>query len=131
MAAAVSLTPRSAENVGHAIFNILENAIVAASSRVSVDASLAGDELVVAVVDDGPGMPVLLLERAMEPFVTTKPEGTGMGLAIASAAAREEGGRVSLVNQESRGLRVEFVVPLRRGPADGARGRPDPGAAMT
>ena len=108
---AETFAPRDARNVGRAVFNVLENAIVAATKRVGIEASLDGEQLVVAVRDDGPGVPENLLKHAMDPFVTTKPDGTGMGLAIAQAAVREEGGTLRLVNEPQGGLRVDFLIP--------------------
>lgn len=55
--------------------------------------------------------PICVLRQAVEPFVTTKPDGTGMGLAIAHAAVREEGGVLRLVNRPRGGLRVDFLIP--------------------
>jgi signal transduction histidine kinase len=111
------LAPHDPKNVSHGLFNVLENAIVAARAGVRVDAEARGRELVVSVLDDGPGMDPQLLLRALEPFVTTKADGMGMGLAIARAAAAEEGGALRLANRDEGGLRVDFVFPLEGGAA--------------
>jgi signal transduction histidine kinase len=111
LTAAESMAPRDAENVAHALFNVLENAIVAARREVRVAAAKRGAELVVSIVDDGPGMPPAAAARALEPFVTTKPDGTGMGLPIARAAVCEEGGALRIANSPDGGLAVECVFP--------------------
>lgn len=67
--------------------------------------------LVLSVADDGPGLPDHVLERATEPFFTTKPDGTGMGLAIARAAFEEEGAALLIGNDAKGGCLVEIVVP--------------------
>lgn len=72
----------------------------------------AGPFFVIAVVDDGPGMPPEVLERALEPFFTTKPQGTGLGLAGVYGAFREAGGTVRIHSQVGRGTRVELLLPL-------------------
>lgn len=105
--------PRDAENVAHALFNVLENAIVAARREVRVAASARGPDLLVTIADDGPGMPPEVVARALEPFVTTKADGTGMGLPIARAAVGEEGGSLRITNVPDGGLSVDFVFPAQ------------------
>ena len=114
LAAADAFAPRDPEIVAQALFNVIENAIVAARRGVRVDAATRDGGLVLSVVDDGPGMQRDVLARATEPFVTTKPDGTGMGLAIARAAVGEEGGALRLANGQSGGLRVEMIFPAQR-----------------
>ncbi|MGO8993423.1 MAG: ATP-binding protein [Polyangiaceae bacterium] len=109
---AESSAPRDATNVAQAFFNVIENAIVAARHEVCIDATARGADLVVSIVDDGPGMTAAVAARAVEPFVTTKPDGTGMGLPIARAAVGEEGGVLRIGNLAEGGLSVAFVFPL-------------------
>ena len=52
-----------------------------------------------AVEDNGPGFPTNILRRAFEPYVTTKPSGTGLGLAMVKKIVDEHGARVELVNR--------------------------------
>ncbi len=111
LAAAEAQAPRDAENVAQALFNVLENAIVAARAEVRVDAAARGADLVVSIVDDGPGLAASIASRAMEPFVTTTADGTGMGLPIARAAVDEEGGSLRIANGPRGGLVVDFVFP--------------------
>jgi signal transduction histidine kinase len=77
--------------------NITLNAIEAAGQGgcVRLDA-FARDGLVsIEVVDSGPGPPAELGERIFEPFVTSKREGIGLGLALAHQVAVDHGGRMS------------------------------------
>jgi signal transduction histidine kinase len=71
----------------------------------------AGPFVVVSVEDDGPGMPPEVLERALEPFFTTKPQGTGLGLAGVYGAFREAGGTVRIHSTVGHGTRVELLLP--------------------
>jgi signal transduction histidine kinase len=114
LAVAEAFSPRDPENVAQALFNVIENAIVAARYGVRVAATTRDGGVVLAVIDDGPGMQREVLARATEPFVTTKPDGTGMGLAIARAAVCEEGGTLRLANDVGGGLRVELMFPGHR-----------------
>jgi len=52
-----------------------------------------------AVEDDGPGFPANILRRAFEPYVTTKPSGTGLGLAMVKKIVDEHEARIELVNR--------------------------------
>jgi signal transduction histidine kinase len=113
LSAADAFAPRDPENVAQALFNVIENAIVAARRDVRVDAATRDGGLVLSVVDDGPGMQRDVLARATEPFVTTKPDGTGMGLAIARAVIGEEGGALRMANGQGGGLCVEMIFPAR------------------
>jgi signal transduction histidine kinase len=93
--------------------NLLDNAIDAAppSGHVMVTATRDGSSVVVAVVDDGRGIPDDIKDRIFEPFFTTKPvgEGTGLGLDIAQAVVARHGGTIEV---ESRPGRTEFRVRL-------------------
>jgi signal transduction histidine kinase len=97
--------------------NLIENAIdaVGQDGTVSVTAARDGDELVVRVIDDGPGIPREILGRIFEPFFTTKPvgKGTGLGLDVARRLVREHDGTIAV---DSRPGRTEFrvVIPLVR-----------------
>jgi nitrogen fixation/metabolism regulation signal transduction histidine kinase len=56
-----------------------------------------------AVEDNGPGFPANILRRAFEPYVTTKPSGTGLGLAMVKKIVDEHGARIEVVNRSGGG----------------------------
>ncbi len=64
------------------------------------------------VADCGPGFPAHILQRAFEPYVTTKARGTGLGLAVVKKIADEHGARIDLANriegEEMRGAQVSL-----------------------
>ncbi len=99
-----------------AVGNLVDNALrYAGDARVTL--SREGAEAVIAVEDDGPGIPAERLADVQEPFVrgeASRSDGTGgagLGLAIARAVARAHGGRLVLANRAGGGLRAELRVP--------------------
>jgi nitrogen fixation/metabolism regulation signal transduction histidine kinase len=64
------------------------------------------------VRDNGPGFPPHILNRAFEPYVTTKSRGTGLGLAVVKKIADEHSARIDLKNRESEGQVVGAQVSL-------------------
>ncbi len=81
-----------------ALRNLVANAIQAQPSggRVVVEVREVGAEAVLRVNDAGPGLAPHLRDRAGEPFLTTRDEGTGLGLALVHAIAAVHGGRFDI-----------------------------------
>ena len=83
-----------------------------------------GDYVRVTVSDSGQGMAPDVAARAIEPFFSTKPigSGTGLGLAQVYGIARQSGGTLRLESEEGRGTSVHILLPATAPPAPGARG---------
>lgn len=101
------------------ILNLVMNGLDAmrdATDRVLlVGTAVEGDGAVcVTVTDHGVGIPEGEVGRIFEPFYTTKPQGLGMGLAIARSLIEGHGGRLWAENGKDGGARFTFVLP----PAD-------------
>ena len=63
------------------------------------------------VLDNGPGFDARLIARAFEPYVTSKPRGTGLGLPVVKKIIEEHGGRIELHNRkEGSGARVLILL---------------------
>ena len=71
------------------------------------------------VSDSGPGFSPQVLQRACEPYVTTKPHGTGLGLAIVRKIVDEHGGRMDIANRREGGARVSILLTRLAAPAHG------------
>jgi signal transduction histidine kinase len=95
-----------------AVFNLALNAIEAAGPGGSVTLELLNDNYshVIEVTDSGPGPPPELGETLFEPFVTDKPEGVGLGLALARHVALAHHGSVSWA-REAAFTRFRLILP--------------------
>ncbi len=81
--------------------------------ELSIEASVEGDEVDVRVTDDGPGMDQETLDRAFDPFYTTKSEskGTGLGLSISHGIIEDHGGELRCRNHPEGGAEFAFNLP--------------------
>ncbi len=95
------------------VVNLVRNALHATSpgQKVRVTAERRGDDVVLAVEDEGPGVPPTVRERLFEPFTTTKgDQGYGLGLYMARLIVVSHRGRIELV-ERPRGARFEVMLP--------------------
>jgi signal transduction histidine kinase len=67
--------------------------------------------VIVEVVDSGPGIPEAYIDRIFEPFFTTREDGTGYGLYFASEIIKEQGGRLSVRNNQAGGATFTIWLP--------------------
>jgi signal transduction histidine kinase/ActR/RegA family two-component response regulator len=78
------------------------------------DLAFDGPVAVIAVADDGPGIPEQVLSRVFEPFFTTKAagSGSGLGLSMVHGFAHQSGGTIRAANRTSGGARFEILLPV-------------------
>jgi signal transduction histidine kinase len=124
----VRADPHSLE---HIFLNLILNAIDATSREGHIEIDVrAGDPVVVAVTDDGPGVPAHLRDRIFEPFFTTKgPEGTGLGLAVVKEVTQRLGGSVTVRDARPSGTVFEVRLPAATVEPGGASEGPSHGQA--
>ena len=79
------------------IATLLDNALVHGAGTVTIRTSRTPKSVVIEVRDEGQGVPAELVPRIFERNVSGRPQGTGLGLALARAVAEGDGGRVVLV----------------------------------
>lgn len=92
---------------------LIENSRQAGATRVTISAAVLDGSLVLAVSDDGPGVPEADRERLFEPFFTSRRAegGTGLGLSIARSLLAASDGALTLATSPA-GARFEMVLPL-------------------
>jgi signal transduction histidine kinase len=88
-----------------------------AERRLYLSARRAGPgEIHLSVRDHGTGIPPAMVERMFDPFVTSKPQGLGLGLSISRTIVSAHGGRLWAENNEERGATVHCLLPTVRRP---------------
>lgn len=115
--------------LGQALTNLIKNATEAVAAAAEqpdqpagykgrIEASVAVDDgkLLIAVTDNGIGLPKKDRSRLVEPYVTTRAKGTGIGLAVVLKVTEQHGGQLKLEDApardgESRGATVKMVLP--------------------
>ena len=96
--------------------NLIRNALEALDDRkeVKVEVEWKPEEVTLSVLDRGNGIPLEALSRVGTPFFTTKPRGTGLGLATAARIAQEHRGRLEIGNREGGGAKIRLILPRNR-----------------
>jgi len=106
-----------ARELRKAFLNLILNALEALEhrGRLSVSTAWAADTgvVTVAIDDTGPGMSDETLARAFDLFFTTKPEGTGLGMAVARSVVDLHGGELGVQSAPGAGTRVRVRLPAR------------------
>jgi nitrogen fixation/metabolism regulation signal transduction histidine kinase len=104
-----------ASQLRQVVHNLMQNAQDALADspepRIVVRTETAGPSVRFSVTDNGAGFPENLMKRAFEPYVTTKPKGTGLGLVIVKKIVEEHGGEVAVANVAPAGARVTINLP--------------------
>ena len=95
------------------LVNLVQNALAASARGGEVVVSVAeeGGDVVFEVRDRGAGLDPDVAGRAFHPGVTSRTDGSGLGLPIALAIARQHGGELSLVDREGGGAIARLVLP--------------------
>ncbi|MGC4038517.1 MAG: ATP-binding protein [Chitinophagaceae bacterium] len=115
------------QDIGRVLLNLITNAFYAAALRSKERASGAvrssdptiwvstkkvGDKILIAVKDNGNGIPQKIIDKIFQPFFTTKPagQGTGLGLSLSYDIVKAHNGEIKVETKESEG--TEFIIQL-------------------
>lgn len=97
------------------IVNLLTNALDAVhgqrDGRIRLAARRESGDVFIEVTDNGPGMPNSRMETIFEPFVSSKEDGMGLGLALSHSLIESHGGRMQARNLEPHGAAFCFTLP--------------------
>jgi two-component system, sporulation sensor kinase E len=101
------------DQMKQAFYNVIKNSLEAMKRggilRIRTDRD--DTHVLVSFVDTGSGMSAGNLSRVFEPYFTTKPSGTGLGLLIVRRIVREHGGELSIESSEGKGLTLTIRLP--------------------
>jgi CheY-like chemotaxis protein len=112
----IEADPRLLQQVFVNLITNAEQAITSARDSGTIRVSVSQNEgkIVFEFADDGPGIPAPSLSKIFDPFFTTKRPGggTGLGLTIAIAIAKEHGGTIEADSASGEGARFQVVLPV-------------------
>ena len=95
--------------------NLMLNAIEAMQvdgGELTVKSELADSQLLLSVSDTGVGLPTDKVDHIFSAFFTTKPQGSGMGLAISRSIVESHGGHLWATANRARGATFHFTLPI-------------------
>ncbi|MGA9511765.1 MAG: ATP-binding protein [Candidatus Sulfotelmatobacter sp.] len=96
--------------------NLMLNAIEAmkdAAGELTVKSERQDGQLQFSVSDTGVGLPTEMMDQIFSAFFTTKPQGSGMGLAISRTIVESHGGRLWAIANDERGATFHFTIPIQ------------------
>jgi two-component system, cell cycle sensor histidine kinase and response regulator CckA len=103
--------------VEQVVVNLVVNArdAMPAGGKLTVETSVQGERVMIAVTDTGVGMSEQVKARIFEPFFTTKQPGygTGLGLSTAHGIVKQAGGELSVYSETGRGTTFKVYLPYR------------------
>jgi len=96
-----------------AFYNVIKNSLEAMKRHgtLRIRTDLDDTHVIVTFIDTGGGMSTENLSRVFEPYFTTKPSGTGLGLLIVRRIVREHGGELSIETTQGKGLTLRIRLP--------------------
>lgn len=100
------------------IWNLVNNAVDASKAGDAISLELDGTDplrLLLAVQDEGAGIPPEHVEKIFDPFFSTKEMGTGLGLAIVQRNIEQHGGKIRVFSTLGKGTRFEVSLPRHTG----------------
>ncbi|MGI9471202.1 MAG: two-component system sensor histidine kinase NtrB [Rubripirellula sp.] len=115
-----------ADQIGRVLVNLIRNGYQAMgdSGKIQIQTSIDHDNVVIEVIDDGPGIDPENLHRVFEPLFTTKPKGIGLGLAVSRRYAEQNSGTLTVHNDGDCGACFQLTIPRSHTVSQDSLGRP-------
>ena len=123
LAMALPAVQADSVQIQQVVLNLCRNAMEAMQScavgrrHLTVRTRAAGKAVEVRVIDTGPGLPQEVIDDLFEPFVTTKPDGMGIGLSICRSIVVAHGGTLSADSRDGSGTTFIFTLPAADPPS--------------
>ncbi|MDA0746307.1 MAG: ATP-binding protein [bacterium] len=102
------------EQMHRVLINLIENGLEATqeSGPIRVVTRQEGGTILLRVEDGGPGVPEADRERIFQPYISSKPSGMGLGLAMVRSIVENHGGRIVVTSSPEGGARFEITLPV-------------------
>jgi len=112
-----SLSPLYADKVQikQVVVNLIQNAIQSSDSadlQINIDLKSDDDNVILEIIDNGPGIASEHLEKIFEPYFTTRRKGTGLGLPIVRRIIENHGGIILINSIIDQGTTVTITLPI-------------------
>ncbi len=100
--------------IKQALLNLIKNAVAAmpGGGLLRIESLRVGDDVQVRISDSGEGIPEEIMDKIFEPYFTTKPFGTGLGLTIVFKIVKEHFGDISVASRAGEGTTVTLSFPV-------------------
>ncbi|MBL8006881.1 MAG: nuclear transport factor 2 family protein [Ignavibacteria bacterium] len=113
------------QDIGRVILNLITNAFYAVTEKkkeeiksyepsVTVSTKKSGENVLIAIKDNGKGIPQKVMDKIFQPFFTTKPtgQGTGLGLSMSYDIIKAHGGELKVETKEGEGSEFVILIPV-------------------
>jgi two-component system sensor histidine kinase AtoS len=110
------------EQLKQVLLNLMINACQAIPGRGTIIVSTMmelSDQLAIHVIDNGVGIAPEDIEKVFDPFFSTKPAGTGLGLAVVQRIINGHNGRIEITSEQGKGTDVKLSLPKVHGACEG------------
>ncbi len=101
--------------VQQVVLNLVRNAVEVLQPcslrEILVKTAAAGEFAEITIADSGPGIPEEISAQLFSPFISTKPDGMGLGLSICREIVESHGGQISVSSAPERGTMFRFTLP--------------------
>ena len=103
-----------ARYIKQALLNLIKNGVAAMpeGGTLHIETRRSGDDVLLVISDTGAGIPEEIMEKIFEPYFTTKPFGTGLGLTIVFKIVKEHFGDISVTSRVGEGTTVTLAFPV-------------------
>ncbi|WP_394146898.1 sensor histidine kinase [Shewanella atlantica] len=108
----------NANALSSAINNLVVNSIEAGATRVELKGYESAHALHIDVIDNGKGLDKAMQKKVLEPFFTTKPQGTGLGLAVVQSVVANHSGKIQFRCEKGKGCTASLHFPKIEQAAD-------------
>ncbi|MDO6618601.1 MULTISPECIES: PAS domain-containing sensor histidine kinase [unclassified Shewanella] len=97
-----------------AINNLVMNSLEANATEIQIVTGEDEHGINIDVIDNGKGLSKEMQQQVLEPFFTTKSQGTGLGLAVVQTVVRNHGGRLQVTSQPHKGSLIRLSFPMAK-----------------